>query len=57
MSSNDRSRRISHDSKERKEKLVQEIQDFLDSDRVSNIIDSSVSKDEAQAKIKNFLNG
>ena len=44
-------------SKARKEKLEQEIQDFLDSDRVSNIIDSSVSKDEAQAKIKNFLNG
>ena len=41
----------------RKQKLEQEIQDFLDSDKVSNIVDSSVSKDEAQAKIKNFLNG
>ena len=42
-------------SKAQKEKLNQEIQDILQSDQVQNIINSSVSKEEAQSKINTFL--
>ena len=42
-------------SKAQKEKLNQEVQDILQSDQVQNIINSSVSKEEAQSKIKAFL--
>lgn len=39
------------------EELNKEMQDFLKSDKVKNIIDNSVSKEEAQSKINSFLNG
>ena len=42
-------------SKARKEKLNQEVQDILQSDQVQNIINSSVSKEEAQSKINSFI--
>ena len=42
-------------SKAQKEKLNQEVQDILKSNQVQNIINSSVSKEEAQNKIKAFL--
>lgn len=42
-------------SKAQKEKLNQEVQDILKSNQVQNIINSSVSKEEAQSKIKAFL--
>ena len=42
-------------SKAQKEKLNQEVQDILQSDQVQNIINSSVSKEEAQSKIRAFL--
>ncbi len=42
-------------SKAQKEKLNQEVQDILQSNQVQNIINSSVSKEEAQNKIKAFL--
>tara|TARA_R100001443_G_scaffold116181_1_gene135912 strand:- start:1333 stop:2130 length:798 start_codon:yes stop_codon:yes gene_type:complete len=42
-------------SKAQKEKLNQEIQDILQSDQVQNIINSSVSKEEAQGTINAFL--
>ena len=42
-------------SKSQKEKLNQEIQDILQSDQVQNIINSSVSKEEAQGTINAFL--
>jgi predicted ABC-type ATPase len=42
-------------SKAQKDKLNQEVQDILSSDQVQNIINSSVSKEEAQGKIKAFL--
>lgn len=37
------------------EKLNAEIQDFLNSDKVQNIINNSVSAEEAQSKISSFL--
>ncbi len=42
-------------SKAQKTKLNQEVQDILQSDQVQNIINSSVSKEEAQSKINAFL--
>jgi adenylate kinase family enzyme len=42
-------------SKARKEKINQEVQDILQSDQVQNIINSSVSKEEAQNKINSFI--
>ena len=42
-------------SQAQKAKLNQEVQDILQSDQVKNIINSSVSKEEAQSKIKAFL--
>ena len=42
-------------SRAQKAKLNQEVQDILSSDQVQNIINSSVSKEEAQNKIKAFL--
>ena len=42
-------------SKARKDKLNQEVQDILKSNQVQNIINSSVSKEEAQGKINAFL--
>ena len=42
-------------SKDNAAALNAEMQDFLNSDKVQNIIDSSVSKEEAQSKIKQFL--
>jgi len=42
-------------SRAQKEKLNQEIQAILQSDQVQNIINSSVSKEEAQSKINTFL--
>ena len=42
-------------SKAQKEKLNQEVQDILQSDQVQNIINSSISKEEAQDKINAFL--
>ena len=44
-------------SKKQSEELNKEIQDFLNSDKVQNIIDNSVSKEEAQSKITSFVNG
>jgi adenylate kinase family enzyme len=44
-------------SKKQSEELNKEIQDFLNSDKVQNIIDNSVSKEEAQSKITSFING
>ena len=41
--------------KKQSEKLNQEMQDFLNSDKTKNIIDNSVSKEEAQSKISSFL--
>ena len=40
-----------------KEKLNSELNDLLADDGVKDIIDTSVSKEEAQAKIKSFING
>lgn len=42
-------------SRAQKAKLNQEVQDILSSDQVQNIINSSVSKEEAQNKINAFL--
>ena len=42
-------------SKAQKDKLNKEIQDILQSDQVQNIINSSVSKEEAQIKINAFI--
>ena len=42
-------------SRAQKQKLNQEIQTILQSDQVRNIINSSVSKEEAQSKINTFL--
>ena len=42
-------------SKAQKAKLNQEVQDILQSDQVQNIINSSVSKEEAQSKINAFI--
>lgn len=42
-------------SKAQKEKLNQEVQDILQSDQIQNIINSSVSKEEAQSKINAFI--
>ena len=42
-------------SKAQKAKLNQEIQDILQSDQIQNIINSSVSKEEAQGKINAFI--
>jgi adenylate kinase family enzyme len=44
-------------SKAQSEKLNKDMQDFLSSDKVKNIIDNSVSKEEAQSKITSFING
>jgi adenylate kinase family enzyme len=41
--------------KEQEAKLNAEVQAFLDSGEVQNIIDSSVSKEEAQSKISSFI--
>lgn len=40
-----------------KEELNSELNDLLADDGVKDIIDTSVSKEEAQAKIKSFING
>ena len=42
-------------SRAKKEQTNKEIQDLLNSDHLQNIIKSSVSKDEAQTQISNFL--
>ena len=42
-------------SRAQKDKLNKEVQDILQSDQVQNIINSSVSKEEAQNKINTFL--
>lgn len=42
-------------SKANAEKLNAEIQDFLNSNKVQNIVNNSVSAKEAQAKISQFL--
>jgi len=42
-------------SKVQKAKLNQDIQDILQSDQIQNIINSSVSKEEAQSKINAFI--
>ena len=42
-------------SRAQKEKLNQEVQDILQSNQVQNIINSSISKEEAQSKINSFL--
>jgi len=42
-------------SRKQAEKLNQEVQQFLSSDKVKDIIDSSVSSEEAQSKINAFL--
>ena len=42
-------------SQQAKEKLNSEMQGFLNSDLTQNIINSSVSKEEAQSKIQNFI--
>lgn len=42
-------------SRKSKEKLNQEIKNLLTSDHIQNIIQSSVSKEEAQSQIANFL--
>ena len=44
-------------SKAQSEKLNKDMQDFLSSDKVKNIIDNSVSKEEAQSKITSFITG
>ena len=41
--------------KEQEAKLNAEVQSFLNSDEVQNIINSSISKEEAQAKISSFI--
>jgi predicted kinase len=43
-------------AEEQEQKLKSEIQDILMSSQLQNIISSSVSKEEAQPKIKSFLN-
>ena len=42
-------------SKASKAKLNQEVQDILQSDQIQNIINSSISKEEAQSKINAFI--
>ena len=42
-------------SKAQKAKLNQEVQDILQSDQIQNIINSSISKEEAQGKINAFI--
>ena len=42
-------------SKAQKAKLNQEVQDILQSDQIQNIINSSISKEEAQMRIAQFL--
>ena len=42
-------------SKTSKAKLNQEVQDILQSDQIQNIINSSISKEEAQSKINAFI--
>ena len=42
-------------SKKQWDKLSQEINTFLSSDHTQNIIDTSISREEAQTKIKSFL--
>ena len=42
-------------SKAEKAKLNQDMQDILQSDQIQNIINSSISKEEAQSKIKAFI--
>ena len=44
-------------SKAQKEKVNKAMQEFLNSDKVKNIVDNSVSKEEAQSKINSFING
>ena len=39
----------------KKEQTNKELQDLLNSDNLQNIIDSSVTKEEAQSQISNFL--
>ena len=36
--------------------LNQQMEEFLNSDKIKNIIDNSVSKEQAQQKITNFIN-
>ena len=43
-------------SRQVKEKLNSEIQEFLNSGLTQNIINSSISKEEAQSNIQNFIN-
>ena len=42
-------------SNAQKAKLNQEVQDILQSDQIQNIINSSISKEEAQSKINSFI--
>ncbi len=42
-------------SRAKKEETNKQIQDLLNSNHLQNIIKSSVSKDEAQTQISNFL--
>ena len=42
-------------SRAKKEETNNQIQDLLNSDHLQNIIKSSVSKEEAQSQISNFL--
>ena len=42
-------------SKKQADKINKEMQEFLNSDSIKNIIDNSVSKEEAQSKINSFL--
>ena len=42
-------------SKKQSEELNKEMKDFLNSDKIKNIIDNSVSKEEAQSRINSFL--
>jgi adenylate kinase family enzyme len=42
-------------SKAQKAKLNQEVQDIIQSDQIQNIINSSISKEEAQSKINAFI--
>jgi hypothetical protein len=44
-------------SKEQKAKLNAEIQDMLDEEFILDILQYTISKEEAQMRLKQFLNG
>ena len=44
-------------SKEQKAKLNAEIQDMLDEEFIADILQYTISKEEAQMRLKQFLNG